>query len=338
MDTSTKLTSVLALALALWPLSVRADAKDACDSTVPALTGGPMLPASSETAVVRWLGNANYEIAFGGKIYLLDTFYDRVSRSRPIGFTVADVKKADVIFLSHGHFDHMSDVVPVARQTGAKVVGAPITIETAIKLGLPPEQAIIAKGGEVLKFGDLTVHVALARHSTIQDGLVEAYANVYKIETRADTPEEAAHTKEVRSRGTFSPDVIDKGTLAFGLVLRNGFKIVGVGSAGPITDGDRRMAQELGPADIAIVAYQPHAVAERQIPDTMALIELFQPRLFLPAHHDHSFGVWLDLGVEPLFAKLRDDMPDTKFVAPLYRSPICVVTSGVDRGSLKFRY
>jgi L-ascorbate metabolism protein UlaG (beta-lactamase superfamily) len=338
MNTSTRIAALLMLACVLSPLSSRADAAEACDSMVPALTGGPMLPAASETAVVRWLGNANYEIAFGGKIYLLDTFYDRVSRSRPIGFNVEDVKKADVIFLSHGHFDHMSDVVPVARQTGAKVVGAPITIETAIKLGLPPEQAVIAKGGEVLKFGDLTVHVALARHSTIQDGLVDAYANVYRVETRADTPEEAAHTKEVRSRGTFSPDVIDKGTLAFGLVLRNGFKIVGVGSAGPVTDGDRRMAQELGPVDIAIVAYQPHAVAERQIPDTMALVELFQPKLFLPAHHDHSFGVWLDLGVEPLFEKLRDDMPATKFAAPLYRSPICVATGGADRGAFKIHY
>ncbi|HXQ50024.1 MAG TPA: MBL fold metallo-hydrolase [Stellaceae bacterium] len=330
---------LLAAALAAAAGSAEAAARDACDSLVPALVGGPMLPKGSDIAVIRWLGNANYEVGFGGKVYLFDTYYDRVSRSRPLGFSVADVKRADVIFLSHAHFDHMSDIVPVARQTGAKVVGAPITIETAVKLGLPPQQAVTAKGGETLHFGDLTVEIALARHSTIQDGLIDAYANLYKVETRASTPEEIAHTKDVTSRGTFAPDVIDKGTLAFALVLRNGFKIVAIGSAGPITDGDRDLARKLGRADVAIVAYQPHAVAERQIPDTWALIDLFDPRLYLPAHHDHSFGTWLDLGLEPLFQKLRDEKPGTKFAAPLYRSAICVATRGARRGTIvKLRY
>jgi hypothetical protein len=45
------------------------------------------------------------------------------------------------------------------------------------------------------------------------------------------------------------------------------------------------------------------------------------------------------IGIEPLLEKIRDEMPDTRFVAPLYRSPICVATSGPQRGSVtKFRY
>ena len=169
-----------------------------------------------------------------------------------------------MILLSHAHFDHMSDIVPVASQTGAKVVGAPITIETAVKFGLPAQQAIIAKGGETLHFGDLTVEIALARHSTIQDGLIDAYANLYKTETRPDTPEEAAHSKEVRARGTFAPEVIDKGTLAFVLILRNGFKIVGIGSAGPVTEGERQLAGKIGPADVAFVAYQKFSAGRQR--------------------------------------------------------------------------
>jgi L-ascorbate metabolism protein UlaG (beta-lactamase superfamily) len=333
------LLAATAAALALAPQPGNAAPNEACQSYTPALVGGPLLPKSSTTAVLRWLGNANYEFTYGGKIYLFDTYYDRVARSRPIGFAVADVKKADAIFLSHAHFDHMSDIVPVARQTGAKVVGAPITIETAVKMGVPREQTITVKGGETLHFGDVTVEAALARHSTIQDGLVEAYAQVYKVDARANTPEEDAHNKEVRARGTFAPEVIDKGTIAFALVLKSGFKMVLVGSAGPVTDGDRDLAKKLGRTDVAIVAYQPHAVAEHQVADTWPLIDLFNPKLYLPAHHDHSFGTWLDLGVEPLFQKLRDERPGTKFLAPLYRSPICIATSGAKRGTItSFRY
>jgi glyoxylase-like metal-dependent hydrolase (beta-lactamase superfamily II) len=101
-------------AIAVFIATPALAAETACDSLTPGLVGGPMLPASSSTAVIRWLGNANYELDFGGKVYLFDTYYDRVSRSRPIGFAVADVTRADVIFLSHAHFDHMSDIVPVA--------------------------------------------------------------------------------------------------------------------------------------------------------------------------------------------------------------------------------
>lgn len=324
---------------AFVPASGNAASQNACDSYTPALVGGPLQPKNSDVAVLRWLGNANYELNYRGKVYLFDAYFDRTSRNHPIGFTVPDVKRADFIFVSHAHFDHMSDIVPVAAQTHAKVVGAPITIETAVKLGLPPQQAITVKGGETLEFGDVTVDIALARHSTIQPGLTDTLAALYKVDARADTPEEVKHSEEVRARGTFSPDVIDKGTLAFGLTLRDSFKMVTVGSAGQITDGDRELAKKLGRVDVAIIAYQPHPVAEHQVADTMPLVRLFNPKLYLPAHHDAAFGAWLDLGLEPLFTVLRDEMKGTKFLAPLYRSPICIATAGPKRGTVvKFRY
>jgi hypothetical protein len=209
--------TALGVSAMLTPSASIAAEMDACSSYMPALVGGPLQPQSSDVAVLRWLGNANYELNFRGKVYLFDTYYDRTSRSRPIGFSVGEVKHADFVFLSHAHFDHMSDIVPVAAQTQAKVVSAPITIETAVKSGLPQEQTIVVRGGDTLQLGDVTVDIALARHSTIQYGLAEALGAVYKIDTRPDSPEEAQHTKEVIARGNLSPDVIDKGTLAFGL-------------------------------------------------------------------------------------------------------------------------
>ena len=60
---------LVALAVMFGPC-VGYAAEDACNSLTPALVGGPMLPEDSDTAVIRWLGNANYEVAFGGKVYL----------------------------------------------------------------------------------------------------------------------------------------------------------------------------------------------------------------------------------------------------------------------------
>src|SRR5690349_23498950 len=53
--------ALCALAALLAAPAARAADNDPCDSLVPAAIGGPMLPRSSETAVFRWLANANYE-------------------------------------------------------------------------------------------------------------------------------------------------------------------------------------------------------------------------------------------------------------------------------------
>ena len=325
--------------LALITPALGADVPDACQSYKAAVTGGPMPPQESDTVVIRWLGNANYEFAYKGKVYLFDTYFNRTPRSHDLGFTAADVKTATAIFVSHAHFDHISDIGPVSRQTGAPVIGAPITAETAKKLGTPESQIVVAKGGESLKFGDATVEVALAEHSTIQPGLTDIYAELYKNDSPALTDEENKEYAEVRSRGSFDPKIITEGTLAYGLTFPSGFKAVLIGSSGPITPGVRALAEKLGPVDFAIIAYQVHAVADTQIQYTWPLIELFKPKLFLPAHHDSLPPVWIDLGLQPIFEKIRKDMPDTAFLSPLYRSPICVAGAGPDKGKVvSFKY
>jgi len=329
----------LGAALALATPAFAADLPDACQSYMAAITGGPLPPADSDIVVIRWLGNANYEFAYKGKVYLFDTYFDRTPRSHDLGFKVADVKKADAIFISHAHFDHISDVSPVSRQTGAPVIGAPITAEMAKKLGTPEKQLVVAKGGESIRFGDATVEIALAQHSTIQPGLIDIYKNLYENDSPPFTEEETKQYQEVRARGTFDPKIITEGTLAFALTFPSGFKAVLVGSTGPITPQVRALAENLGPVDVAIVAYQVHAVADTQIKYTWPLIALFRPRLYLPAHHDALPPAWVDMGLEPLFDRIRAELPGTAYLAPLYRSPICIATAGPDKGKLvSFKY
>src|ERR1700749_1494475 len=275
-------TTILVAALAAATPALAADLPDACNSYTAAVTGGPMPPVESETVVIRWLGNANYEFAYKNKVYLFDAFFDRPPRSHDLGFTAADVKTATAIFVSHAHFDHISDIGPVSRQTGAPVIGAPITAEMAKKLGTPEGQIVVAKGGESMKFGDATVEIALAQHSTIQPGLIDIYASLYKNDSPPFTDDEKKELAEVQSRGTFDPKVITEGTLAYALTFPSGFKAVLIGSSGPITPGVRALAEKLGPVDGAIVAYQVHAIADTQIEYTWPIIDLFKPKLFLP--------------------------------------------------------
>jgi hypothetical protein len=183
------------------------------------------------------------------------------------------------------------------------------------------------------------MEIALAQHSTIQAGLTDIYASLYNNDSPPFTDDEKKELARVRSLGSFDPKIITEGTLAYGFTLPSGFKAVLIGSAGPITAGVRALAEKLGPVDVAIVAYQVHAVADTQIGYTWPFIELFKPKLFLPAHHDANPPTWVDLGTEPLFDRIRAQMPETTYLAPLYRSPICIAASGPNKGRVvSFQY
>ena len=67
---------------------------------------------------LTWLGHGSWSIASGGTKILLDPFLDD-SPTAPV--KSGDVE-ADFILVSHGHFDHVADVAPIAKRTGATVV------------------------------------------------------------------------------------------------------------------------------------------------------------------------------------------------------------------------
>jgi L-ascorbate metabolism protein UlaG (beta-lactamase superfamily) len=294
----------------------------ACRVLTPALTGGPMPPDG--ILAIRWLGTTNFELAYGGQVILLDAYYDRGPRNRPIGFSPADVKRADVIFVGHAHFDHMSDAAAVAARTGAAVVGAPTVTETAISLGLPAKQAVTVRGGEVLKYKGFTVEAILARHSTLDPAVLTAFRSAITAAAGAPTTEEAAAEAAILKRGTFDPKVITEGTIAYLFTFESGFRLVFRNSAGPITDAEKAVMQRIGSTDVAIVGYIGQYVAKRQIASTLPVIELYNPRLYLPAHHDEIAGTFVDIGLEPLFMAIRDRMPGTSVMSPLYREPVCL--------------
>jgi L-ascorbate metabolism protein UlaG (beta-lactamase superfamily) len=295
----------------------------ACRSRTPAAIGGPMPPEG--ILAIRWLGTTNFELAYRGAVVLLDAYYDRGPRNRPIGFAPRDVKHADEIFVGHAHFDHMADAASVGTQTGAAVVGAPTVTETAISLGLPAKQAVTVRGGEVLKYKGFTVEAILARHSTLAPEVLDAFRKAIAAAAGAPTSEEAAAEAAILKRGTFDPKVITEGTIAYLFTFDSGFRLIFRNSAGPITDAERAAIKRVGgKTDVAIVGYIGQYVARRQIAATLPIIQLYNPRLYLPAHHDEIAGTFVDIGLEPLFMAIEEQLPGTSFLSPLYREPVCV--------------
>ena len=115
---------------------------------------------------ITWLGHAAFEIRFdGGEVLLLDPWIE----GNPAYPKNYDLQKADVIAVSHGHGDHLGDVVPLAKKFDAKVFAM---VEIAGWCAGKGVKNTIGfnKGGTVdLGFAKLTMTHAL-HSSSIQDG------------------------------------------------------------------------------------------------------------------------------------------------------------------------
>jgi hypothetical protein len=238
-----------------------------------------------------------------------------------------------VILVGHAHADHISDVAPVAAQTGAPVVGSAITTAEAIALGVPKGQTVTVVGNETLRYGDIAIRPVHIVHSTIEDGLRPALDALYKVDAPPLTEEQIVQSAAVLARGSRDEKIITEGTMGFTFTFPNGFTIVWFDSVGNPNPEERQLASELKTVDVAIFPWTPHPISETQLAYTFQHLQLFRPRLYLPDHHDSIWGLWLDNGLAPLFMKIRDDLPDTKFAEPLYRSAICIQTTGSARGA-----
>ncbi len=65
-----------------------------------------------------WLGHSAFALDIDGHTALIDPFLT----GNPLASASADEVRAEIIFLSHAHGDHVGDTVAIARRTGAKVV------------------------------------------------------------------------------------------------------------------------------------------------------------------------------------------------------------------------
>lgn len=324
--------AMAAAATAGYGQSVNLSREAACQTLTPASAGGP-LPRNSSVMVVRYLGTSNYEIAYRGKVILLDTFYDgqRGPGARLIGLKGDDVKRVDAILVGHPHIDHFADAPGISKRLGATIFVSPAGRPILDKAQVPENLIKYVKGGETIKMDGFTVMTALARHSSLDPKIAAKY-NEAAAMTEPLSPEMLAYLKGL---ATYNPppgdnpelDIPTRGTIAYVLVFDGGFKLAFRDSPGAVTDGERELMQKLGGGgvDLGIIANQGFG-AQAVLDVTMPLAKLYNPKIFLPAHQDKLFGGITDFSATPLFTAFRRELPGTKGIDPLYRSPICINT------------
>jgi L-ascorbate metabolism protein UlaG (beta-lactamase superfamily) len=299
----------------------------ACTTLRLASTGGP-LPVDSKTLVIRWLGYASYELTYGKQVILLDNYYERGPRYRYLGFHADDVKKADLIIVGHGHFDHMSDTAQIALQTGAPVVGAPITIAKLQTQSVPAAQQIqvTGTGNELLHFNGFTVQPILGIHGQ-PPSFTAAFGAAYTAAIPTPTPDEAAAEAAIRAKGSADSNITFQGTIAYIITFEDGFRLAYRDSGGVMSDYEKAAMAKIGRVDVLLGAISANIIAESQATVTMPMIANYRPDVFIPGHHEEEVGGKVDRATEPQFQYAKNVSPQTVMISKLYREPTCFDTS-----------
>jgi L-ascorbate metabolism protein UlaG (beta-lactamase superfamily) len=110
---------------------------------------------------ITWLGHSCFWIATGKHNVLVDPFLDD-SPTAPIK---SDAVQADFILITHGHFDHISDAVKIAKRTGATTVSNFEISQWLGKQGVANAVGMNHGGATNLPFGN--VKFTIAYHSSV---------------------------------------------------------------------------------------------------------------------------------------------------------------------------
>src|SRR5918997_6151540 len=102
---------------------------------------------AGDGVTIEWFGCATFRITTPGQTLFFDSYLDKVPGVPPAGLTTAEVERADFVFVSHEHFDHVHGADVIADRTGAVVVGNYETPHLMRSCGVPEEQIIVTAGG-----------------------------------------------------------------------------------------------------------------------------------------------------------------------------------------------
>lgn len=305
----------------------------ACLTLTPTAAGGPA-PVNPDVLVLRFLGVANYELAYRDTVILLDAGIDLLSWWEPSGVTPDMLTKdVDAILIGHAHGEHVWDAPAIAERTGALVVADPIAMRWIRGTGRVAEartSTVKGAGGETFPFDGFTVEAVLGHHNVVPDDYMQKdRAAAAAITLRGGlTPGEQAHDRRLGAMVPTTAEerkrLITEGTIAYFFTFANGFTLFYADSAGPTTDAERRIMQGRTHIDVGLI---PYYGGELAIPITMDYIRLLKPGLMLPTHHDGHRNRMLDMPIAPLGLAIRNEFPRTKAIAPLMRTPVCMNTA-----------
>jgi L-ascorbate metabolism protein UlaG (beta-lactamase superfamily) len=195
---------------------------------------------------VTWLGHAAFQIKSPeGRVVLIDPWIENPKAPS----WAKEISKADIILVTHGHFDHLGNTVEIAKRTGAKVICIFEISRFLAEKGVPKDQLVGMNYSGTVSEKGLKITMVPAVHSS----------------------------------GLSSDGKIVEGGNPAGFIIEfeNGFKIYHTGDTGLF--GDMELIGRIYQPDLMLICIGGHFTMG---PRTAAeAIKLVKPKFVIPMHY-----------------------------------------------------
>lgn len=293
---------------------------------------------------LEWFGCTTFRLRHGSTTLFLDGFLDRFGTAPTVGLTSDEVNRADFIFISHSHFDHLLGADVIARNTGAMIIGSYHTINLMAAAGVPSDQLLAVAGGETIDCGQgLRVRVYPGLHSCLFAAM-ETDSGIDCLGGLDWNHQERLHKVKSLFQVLEDPDVVGKAVVQYiqGANLRSSWldggqliylvetpvgSVLFSASSGCWTP----LLRELRP-DVALLALagRPNVDGE-PFQGSMAEfivreVELLRPRTVTFCHHDAILPPLMnEHRVEAAARAIGERTPRTTLTEMTYHSPVQVL-------------
>ncbi len=232
-------------------------------TTADSLLHKPLEAAPSAGQVeVLYLGHSTFRITSAtGKVIVIDPFLTKNPRTPTKYKDLKALGKVDLILVTHGHGDHITDLPELAKISGATVVGNHELAINLVSLGFldGAKTIFMNKGGTVAPLGPgIKVHMVAADHSSSVDLLA------------------------IKPDATGVRHIAGGVAIGYVLELENGFKIYHTGDTDVF--GDMALINKFYKPDLALVCIGGHFTMDPEHA-AYALRELIQPKQAIATHY-----------------------------------------------------
>ncbi len=241
---------------------------------------------------MRWLGYVCFEVVLpSGKVLVIDPFID-YSSTAPI--ECREITGADYIAVTHGHFDHVTDVGALVKRFGSKVVCSRQVAAPLAKLfDLDPAGIIEVTAGDTVDLDGLRIEVRKGRHIDLRPEMEVMYERVTGQDVDSDmSPAQLWEAVYPVLSRTYSPELREMVDRIRGVGLEGGEQLtfvfgmpgnlrVCVYSSGPYDS----LRDEVVGAAANVFLMQLGGVDPQQAAEFAALSGA---ELVIPTHHDDA--------------------------------------------------
>lgn len=244
---------------------------------------------------LTWFGTAGFQIVTHGHTILIDPYFTRNPKAVPRQrLTPSDIRTADGIFVSHGHFDHIFDIPEIVANTGAAVYCGTGIDTTLVQKGVGRDRLhCVHSDGQTFCCGHVAAQAFFSTHVRFDNRLlIKALARMhFRLPGYLPLSRQYPQGQTLSWRFTIEGKVVHH-----------------FGSAGSTASELDRLGQH--PTDILLVPLQGHTHIT-QI--AHAYVKALQPKRVIPHHQDNFFPpISTRVDPQPFEKLVKKTHPDTR--------------------------